>query len=219
MKYLIFLSWASLVAQPVMNPPAGDIGDMGLIPGSGRSPGGGNDNPHQYSRLKKIPWTEEPGGLQSMGSQRSDMTGRLSNVLLLPTKNLKARFFPLFSRLDLRALGWEKINVLSTVGVGSIILRKPCYGRHGEGECTEALSDQMNPIYSPEMGTHSCSPGSPLLLHCSPCLLGSWLSGVGKGWSDLFCFFSSPRNSPRVPSRPRGAPQEDSVMTCCLDVN
>ena len=28
---------------------AGDTGDVGLIPGSGRSPGGGNGNPLQYS--------------------------------------------------------------------------------------------------------------------------------------------------------------------------
>ena len=47
---------------------AGDTGDVGLIPGSGRSSGGGNGNPLQYSR--RIPWTEEPGGPQSMGSQR-----------------------------------------------------------------------------------------------------------------------------------------------------
>ena len=33
----------------------GDIRDMGSIPGLGRSPGGGNDNPLQYSCLKKIP--------------------------------------------------------------------------------------------------------------------------------------------------------------------
>ena len=44
-------------------------GDLGLIPGSGRSPGEGNGNPLQYSCLE-IPWTEEPGRLQSMGSQR-----------------------------------------------------------------------------------------------------------------------------------------------------
>jgi len=30
----------------------GDIGDTGLIPGSGRSPGGGQGNPLQYSGLK-----------------------------------------------------------------------------------------------------------------------------------------------------------------------
>ena len=42
-------------------------GDMGLIPGSGRSPGEGNGNPLQYSCLEN-PMTEEPGRLQSMGS-------------------------------------------------------------------------------------------------------------------------------------------------------
>ena len=51
-------------------PPAsaGDIRDMGLIPGSGRSPGGGHGNPLQYS-CWRIPWTEEPGGLQYIESQ------------------------------------------------------------------------------------------------------------------------------------------------------
>ena len=47
--------------------------DPGLIPGSGRFPGEGNVNPLQYSCLGN-PWTEGPGGLQSMGSQESDMT-------------------------------------------------------------------------------------------------------------------------------------------------
>ena len=38
----------------VKNPPtnAGDTGDMGSIPGSGRSPGVGNGNPLQYSCLE-----------------------------------------------------------------------------------------------------------------------------------------------------------------------
>ena len=38
----------------VKNPPAraGDTGDVGWIPGSGRSPGGGNGNPLQYSCLE-----------------------------------------------------------------------------------------------------------------------------------------------------------------------
>ena len=44
-------------------------GDLGLIPGSGRSPGEGNGYPLQYLAWR-IPWTEEPGGLQSMGLQR-----------------------------------------------------------------------------------------------------------------------------------------------------
>ena len=50
-----------------------NAGGSDLIPGSGRSPGGGNDNPLQCSYWE-IPWTEKPGGLQSMRSQESDMT-------------------------------------------------------------------------------------------------------------------------------------------------
>ena len=48
---------------------AGDAVDMGSIPGPGRAPEEGHGNPLQYSS-RRIPWTEEPGGLQSMGSQR-----------------------------------------------------------------------------------------------------------------------------------------------------
>ena len=51
----------------VKNPPA-NAGDPGSIPGSGRSSGEGNGNPLQNSW--RVSWTEEPGELQSMGSQR-----------------------------------------------------------------------------------------------------------------------------------------------------
>ena len=43
--------------------------DLGLIPGLERSPGEGNGYPLQYSCLR-IPWTEEPGGIQSMELER-----------------------------------------------------------------------------------------------------------------------------------------------------
>ena len=46
-----------------------NAGDAGLFPGSGRYPGVGNGNPLQYS-CWRMPWTEEAGRLQSMGSQR-----------------------------------------------------------------------------------------------------------------------------------------------------
>ena len=42
---------------------------MGLIPGLGRSPGEGMAT-HSSTLAWKIPWTEEPGGLQSMRSLR-----------------------------------------------------------------------------------------------------------------------------------------------------
>ena len=46
------------------------VGDLGLIPGLGRSPGGGHSNPTPVFLPGESPWTEKPGGLQSMGSQR-----------------------------------------------------------------------------------------------------------------------------------------------------
>ena len=52
----------------IKNPPT-SAGALGSIPGMGRSPGVGNGTPLQYSYWE-IPWTEEPGGLQSVGLQR-----------------------------------------------------------------------------------------------------------------------------------------------------
>ena len=46
-----------------------NVGDLGSIPGLGRSSGEGNDNPLQYSCLEN-PMDGEAGRLQSMGSQR-----------------------------------------------------------------------------------------------------------------------------------------------------
>ena len=52
--YLYTCYWASQVALVVKNLPAnaGDPGDEGSIPGLGRSPGGGDSNPLQYSCLE-----------------------------------------------------------------------------------------------------------------------------------------------------------------------
>ena len=54
----------------VKNPPA-NAGDVGSIPGSGRSPREGNGNPLQYSCLGNSMDRKEPGRLQSMGLQTS----------------------------------------------------------------------------------------------------------------------------------------------------
>ena len=51
------------------NSPA-NAGDEGSVAGWRRSPGGGTGKPLQCSGLG-IAWTEEPGGLLSMGSQNS----------------------------------------------------------------------------------------------------------------------------------------------------
>ena len=47
-----------------------NAGDLGSIPESGRSPGEGNGY-HSSIVAWKIPWMEEPCGLQFMGSQRA----------------------------------------------------------------------------------------------------------------------------------------------------
>ena len=55
----------------VKNLPANgrDVREIGLTPTSGRSLEGQHDNSLQYFACR-TPWTEEPGGLQSIGSQR-----------------------------------------------------------------------------------------------------------------------------------------------------
>ena len=56
------------MALEVKNLPAnaGDIRGTGSVPGLGRSPRGGHSN----ILVWRIPWTEEAGGLQSLGLQR-----------------------------------------------------------------------------------------------------------------------------------------------------
>ena len=49
---------------------ASNAGDLSLIPGLGRSPGEGNGNLLQYSCLENYT-DREPGGLQSIGLQKS----------------------------------------------------------------------------------------------------------------------------------------------------
>ena len=61
----------------VRNLPA-NAGDMGLIPGSGRSPGGGNDNPFQYSCLENSHGQRSIVGLRPWDHKESDATERLS---------------------------------------------------------------------------------------------------------------------------------------------
>ena len=61
----------------VKNPHA-NARDLGLIPGLGKSPRG-EMSTHSSILAWKLPWTERPGGLQSMGfAKKLDMTERLS---------------------------------------------------------------------------------------------------------------------------------------------
>ena len=60
----------------------GDSGDVGLIPGSGRSPGGGNGNPLRYSGLE-TPMDRSLVGHSPWGRKESDTTEQLTPLLLL----------------------------------------------------------------------------------------------------------------------------------------
>ena len=70
---MIFLSDTSQVALVVKNLPA-NAGDVGSIPGSGRSPGERNGNPVQYSCLEN-PMDSGAWGAIAYGAAKS-RTGR-----------------------------------------------------------------------------------------------------------------------------------------------
>jgi len=63
------LAWASQVAQTVKNLPAMQETQVPSLGGEG--PLEKILDPHSSILAWIIPWTEEPGGLQSIGSQRS----------------------------------------------------------------------------------------------------------------------------------------------------
>ena len=65
----------------VKNPPAsaGDARDKGLIPGSERSPGGGNGNPLQYSCLENFLDREAWRAIVHKVMKELDMTLQLKN--------------------------------------------------------------------------------------------------------------------------------------------
>ena len=64
---------ASQMSQQVKTLPSstGDSGEVGSIPGSGRSPAGGNGNPSQCSCLKN---TVDRGRATARGVAESDIT-------------------------------------------------------------------------------------------------------------------------------------------------
>ena len=68
----------------VKNLPA-NVGDVGLIPGSGRSLEKEMAT-HSSTFVWEISWTDKPGGLQSMGFQKSCTW--LSNLTITTTTNL-----------------------------------------------------------------------------------------------------------------------------------
>ena len=99
-------------------------GDLGLIPGSERSPGG-RMTTHSSILVWRIPWTEEPDWLQSMGSETSQtQLFTLPHVFIL-YKGLCSCVLYYTLRMEWGFLGWSVIKNLpasagDTRDVGSI---------------------------------------------------------------------------------------------------
>ena len=96
-----------------------NTGDMGSIPGSGTSPGGGNGNPLQYSGLGEI-HGQEPSGLQSMGLQESDKTERITLSLSVHSDHYYCYYYYFLSgrqRHSIRLLivyHWPELSLTSS---------------------------------------------------------------------------------------------------------
>ena len=78
----------------VKDPPAnaGDLRDVGSIPGPGKSPRGGHGNP---LLAWEIPWTEKPGRLQSIGLQRVRRNlAHMRAFILVQEQQLELRHIP-----------------------------------------------------------------------------------------------------------------------------
>ena len=76
-----------------------NVGDLGLIPGLGRSPGGGHGNPLQYSCLENPHGQRSLAGYGPWGHKELDTTERLSTYIKQVNKYLFILFMG-FSRQE-----------------------------------------------------------------------------------------------------------------------
>ena len=187
---------------------AGDIRDVGLIPGSGRSPGGRPGNPFQYSWLEWIPWTEEPGGLQSIGLQRlghdwsnlactqAALIGYLYILLLglcfaqgFCSGQIAEKRLPLCVALVIITGRGEKRPWCSAPSVQALLSPNPCshtllistsQERGGALRCPVKGQSWKPQIWGLDPGCGA--PGSPrLVTSVQHCILSLWRLGVVLG--------------------------------------
>ena len=89
-------------------------GDVGSIPGLGRSPGVGNGIPskamasHSSTLAWKIPWTEEPGRLKTMGSRKVGHD-RATSFSLFPFMHWRRKRQPTPMFLPAESQGWRSL--------------------------------------------------------------------------------------------------------------
>ena len=102
----------------VKNPPA-NVGDMGLIPGLGRSPGGGNGNPHQYSCLEN---PMDRGAWQAPQGP----AGHLKDLCLLLKSKVNSKILKALAPGDITRLRGSYMGNLEKVGSRGSTSLPPC---------------------------------------------------------------------------------------------
>ena len=126
---------------------------MGLLPGSEDSL---EEEMATHSRILawRIPWTEEPGGLQSMGSQELDRTEQVSMHARAHTHT-----HPTLGGSDLLHMASTTSSLLKT-------LRTQRHRDQGASGLKRSLSQFSHSVVSNSLRPTDCSmPGFPVLHH------------------------------------------------------
>ena len=126
-------SRACQATQMIKNLPA-IAGDLGSIPGLGRSPGGGNGNPLQYSCL------ENPHGHSTMGSQRvrHDRVTKY-RIYLQNSKDCLKKSLCVYAKscltfcapMDCSLLGFPVLEIFPGLNIGCHFLLQGIFPAHG----------------------------------------------------------------------------------------
>ena len=114
MGYPLQYSWASLGAQMVKNPSAMlEIWDLSL---SWEDPLEEGMTTHSSILAWRIPWTEEPGGLQSTGSQTATHNGQTKHAQIKYKRGFIFTYITIFSCTILVKTFRSEVNtILSSI--------------------------------------------------------------------------------------------------------
>ena len=161
-----------MVVLVVKNPPA-NPGDPGSIPGLGRLPGEGKNNPLPW----RIPWTVEPGRLQSIALQEvghNSMTAWSTHMYNWMTLLFTWKEYNIVNQL----LYWSVCSVVSDYFATSwtVVHQAPPSVGFPRQEYWSGLPFPPPGIF-PAQGSNLC------LLHCISCIIGEFFAAEPPGKS------------------------------------